>query len=401
MTRAEPDDRADPELAFLPRHSAGSPARPALQVHRAPTDKYPMVASKLRARLRDESGVVVVWVALLAPVILGMAAFTVDISAWYQQHRELQTAADAAALAAARDLPGSPSTAATDAQSYVDKNLSGATTNSTTPYSGDSATIQVTVSKPGTSFFSGVLGISAPTINATAVARNPQTTTNGSFFYAGSTACGAMNITHGGDNFTKGTLWSNGGITASGSSNTASTVFVGNSTCAFPSQLTPPGSTAASTQASWPQALPATPSPCTTSPINVNAAWLAANAPGVYCTTGAVSVGVGNTTISGYEFVSEASGNNAISVTQSGDTFTGVGTPSTIFYATRGGIAVNNPTTVNGDLFAPSGLVTFNGGTTVETGFIEASTINLNNGPYTFVGTGPIPTSAGNIALIG
>lgn len=358
-------------------------------------------ARRLAGRLRDERGAVIVWMALLLPVLLGLAAFAVDLGSWYWQHRQLQAAADAAALAAARDLPADPTTAATDAQTFASQNAPGSTMSSTTPYNSDSSTIQVSVSKQGTSFFSGVLGISPPTITATAVARNPQTTTNGTFFYAGSTACNALTITHGGDNFTQGSIWSNGGVSASGATDTANHVFVGNSSCSFPAQLTPPGATSQPTHTGWPQPLPTTPSSCSSGPITVSASWLSSHPAGIYCATGNISIGVGNTTISGYEFVSEALGNNAISVTQGGDTFIGTGSPSTIFYATAGGIAVNNPTTINGDLFAPNGLVVFNGGTIAETGFIEASTITLNNGPVTFVGTGPLPNSTGDIALIG
>ncbi len=45
--------------------------------------------------------------------------------------------------------------------------------------------------------------------------------------------------------------------------------------------------------------------------------------------------------------------------------------------------------------------MTFTGGSSPETGFIEANTITLNNGPYTFVGTGSTPSSADNVSLIG
>lgn len=37
----------------------------------------------------------------------------------------------------------------------------------------------------------------------------------------------------------------------------------------------------------------------------------------------------------------------------------------------------------------PNGLVTSNSAGNTETGFIEASTIKLNNGPQAFNGTGP------------
>lgn len=354
-----------------------------------------------RSGCRDERGVVIVWVAVLLPVIVGLLAFVVDVGVWYWQHEQLQNAADAAALAAARDLPGSPGAAATDAQTYVSRNVSGATMASITPYNSDSATIKVTVSKRGPLFFASVLGIGSPNITASAVAKNTQTTTNGSFFYANNTACNAITITHGGDDFSQAVIWSNGGVTASGAPDTASQVLVGNSTCAFPDQLTPPGATATSTYSGWPQPLPSTPSSCSATDITVDSSWQSSHPPGVYCTTGRISITAGNSTFNGYEFVSQSTASNAISVTQTGDTFTGWGTPQTIFYATFGGIAINNPITINGDLFAPFGLVTFTGGTSPDTGFIESNTITLDNGPYTLIGTGPTPTSAGDVSLIG
>ncbi len=144
----------------------------------------------LSSRCRGERGVVLVWVAMLLPVILGLAAFGVDVSYWYFEQRQLQNAADAAALAAAHDLPSSPSTAATDAQAYLSQNVSGAAMASATPYNGDSAAIKVTVSKPGPLFFASVLGIRSPTITASAVARKTQTTISGSSPTTGNDTCG-------------------------------------------------------------------------------------------------------------------------------------------------------------------------------------------------------------------
>ena len=50
---------------------------------------------------REQSGVTAVVAAMMLPVMLGFAAMAVDASAWVMKQRELQTAADAAALAAA------------------------------------------------------------------------------------------------------------------------------------------------------------------------------------------------------------------------------------------------------------------------------------------------------------
>ena len=64
----------------------------------------------LLARSRDESGQVLVFVAVILTGLVGMAALVVDVGSWYQADRKLQTAADAAALAGAQDLPHNRST---------------------------------------------------------------------------------------------------------------------------------------------------------------------------------------------------------------------------------------------------------------------------------------------------
>ena len=213
------------------------------------------------------------------------------------------------------------------------------------------------------------------------MARNPQTTTNGSFFYAGSTSCNAITVTHGGDNFTSGTLWSNGGITASGAAEH------GQQGLCWQLQLRLPDPAHA---AGWDDhhhagelapGVPTTPSTCSTGNVNVNAAWLTANPARGLLHDRQHHHRSRQLHVQRLRVRQRGPGQQRHQRDPDGDTFTGVGTPSTIFYATQGGIAINNPITVNGDLFAPSGLVTFTGGTTTETGFIEASTITLNNGP--------------------
>ena len=131
------------------------------------------------------------------------------------------------------------------------------------------------------------------------------------FAYAGSTACNAITVTQGGDDFSHGVLWSNGGVTASGASNSALAVLVAKKppTCAFPSQFTPPGPTAVPARAAgdWPVPLPAPPATCTSGDApKINASWLATHPPGVYCWTGTVTIAAPGATFNGYEFVSKA-----------------------------------------------------------------------------------------------
>jgi Flp pilus assembly protein TadG len=59
----------------------------------------------LRRVLRDESGQTLVWAALLLVVMMGMGGIVVDLGHAYVCYRELQASTDAAALAAASQLP--------------------------------------------------------------------------------------------------------------------------------------------------------------------------------------------------------------------------------------------------------------------------------------------------------
>jgi hypothetical protein len=109
--------------------------------------------------------------------ICGIAGFAIDVGSWYQAQRKVQAVADAAAIGAAKDLPGSQSQATSDAQSYATKNsgsLSGIS-YSTKYMSGDTITVTASASSP--SFFLKVLGISSANVTATAsaTAENIQT----------------------------------------------------------------------------------------------------------------------------------------------------------------------------------------------------------------------------------
>src|ERR1700693_3989483 len=116
---------------------------------------------RLAARLRGERGAVLVLVAVSMFAILGITAMVVDVGGWYQARRQLQSAADAGALAASDDLPGSPTNAAIDAQSYVAKHITGAPATVTTPYNSNSSNVKVTVTKTLPSIFGGILGLNS------------------------------------------------------------------------------------------------------------------------------------------------------------------------------------------------------------------------------------------------
>jgi len=107
-------------------------------------------------------------------VILGMAAMAIDVGMFLQQRRDLQNAADAAALAGAPDLPGSPASAVANATAWAEENGIGAgeleaVTVSTTYVTDDTVTVQVKRDVPW--LFARVLGKGSDTVRADATAR--------------------------------------------------------------------------------------------------------------------------------------------------------------------------------------------------------------------------------------
>ena len=112
----------------------------------------------LLTRSREESGQVLVFLAVILTGVVGMAALVVDAGSWYQAQRKLQTAADAAALAGAQELPLEPSDAKTIAEQYAQHNYAGIPAPAVT--FPDAGTINV-VAEAETP------GIFAPVISAT------------------------------------------------------------------------------------------------------------------------------------------------------------------------------------------------------------------------------------------
>jgi Flp pilus assembly protein TadG len=82
------------------------------------------VLNRLGGRPRDERGAVMVMFAIMLVVLLGMAGLVVDIGFADEQQNQLQNSVDAAALAAAQDLPNLTRAAGT-VQSYVATNIPG------------------------------------------------------------------------------------------------------------------------------------------------------------------------------------------------------------------------------------------------------------------------------------
>jgi hypothetical protein len=124
-------------------------------------------------RLRCESGQALVMTVAFMLVMLGGVALTIDVGSWYREHRQAQTTADVAALAAAQLLPDTASAKST-AQDYATKNGGGidavnGVTFSTSQEPNDTVTVHITRSAPG--FFSKLFSIDSADVHAHAAAR--------------------------------------------------------------------------------------------------------------------------------------------------------------------------------------------------------------------------------------
>lgn len=137
----------------------------------------------IRQWLKREVGQSVILVALSIAMLCGVAALVVDIGMVSVQEGQLQNAADAAALAAARDLP-SASTAKSTAVKYAGYNgVTAANTVATTPYSGNANRIEVVCKKTVQYTFARIFGAQSIEVSARAVAEK-SSGASGPFGYA-------------------------------------------------------------------------------------------------------------------------------------------------------------------------------------------------------------------------
>ena len=124
---------------------------------------------------RHERGQVVMFAALLAPLLLGMTGMAIDIGGYAGHKRHLQNAADSIALAAAQDLckvTCTDTSAATTAgnQWAVKNNISA--TDATLTFSGGSTapTVRATIQTNHSFAFMKILGVNSKGVGASAAA---------------------------------------------------------------------------------------------------------------------------------------------------------------------------------------------------------------------------------------
>jgi hypothetical protein len=123
----------------------------------------------LPARIRCDSGQAFVFVAFVLMTLVGMAALVIDGGSWYRAQRHLQTAADAAALAGAQELPTKPSTATGVALESAQRNYAGIPAPTVT--FPDTATIDVSATATAPGIFARIYGAAFDEVDISARAQ--------------------------------------------------------------------------------------------------------------------------------------------------------------------------------------------------------------------------------------
>jgi Flp pilus assembly protein TadG len=132
------------------------------------------IRSRVRALGAGEAGQAVVLSVVWMTVLLGMAGLVIDVGSWYRSQRNLQSQADASALAGAQELPAHTATAGGLAQTYGQKNgiavAAGDISITGALVPNDSITVKVNKAAP--TFFTRLFGITTVPVRAEATARS-------------------------------------------------------------------------------------------------------------------------------------------------------------------------------------------------------------------------------------
>jgi len=136
----------------------------------------------LKSWLKRECGQSVLIVVLSIAMLCGIAALVVDIGQVTVAQGQLQNAADAAALAAAKSLPDATNAKSAAVQYAGLNGVDTANTTATTPYNGSTNKIEVVCKKTVQYTFARILGLNSKVVSARAVAQ--KSNANGAFGYA-------------------------------------------------------------------------------------------------------------------------------------------------------------------------------------------------------------------------
>jgi len=129
----------------------------------------------LRSVLQDRSGAIAVYVGLMMPVLVGAAGLAVDLTSWYRAKRNIQSAADAAAYAAALNLAEQGLHEAPDMSAIQAAANDAAARNGVGPVTvnpmADPQALEVIATEPAPLFFTSLFLDAPPPIAARAAAK--------------------------------------------------------------------------------------------------------------------------------------------------------------------------------------------------------------------------------------
>jgi hypothetical protein len=176
---------------------------------------------------RGELGQTIVMFSFSMVALLGFVAIVFDFGSIYQERRQLQNAADGAALAAAGELPAFPSVAVTAAQTVLAANgYNPADTDVTvvvnTSDLGDPEEVEIRVTKHNKSFlFARVFGLVSTDVSARAAAEIVSAHEDEYAIFAIDDSCGAPGVDISGGLATfNGTVHTNSNVAVGGSNHT-------------------------------------------------------------------------------------------------------------------------------------------------------------------------------------
>ena len=178
----------------------------------------------LRSLFREEHGQTMALLTITLLTLIGVVAIVIDVAVFAEEKRQLQNAADAAVLAAARELPASPAAAEAAALSYLTSN--GYTVSPgdvsmtiTTPYAGNAEFAELVVTNHDVPYlFARALGFISLDISARAVGEVVTGFEDDYAIFAIDNSCGAPGISIGGSlaGF-EGTVHANSNVAVGGS----------------------------------------------------------------------------------------------------------------------------------------------------------------------------------------
>lgn len=334
----------------------------------------------LSLKLKNDKGAIAIIAAVVLIVMLGMAAFVVDVGNLYAEKAKLQTAMDAASLAGAQDLPDT-SKATTTANQYIQLNGYNPSDFNIT-FSDSNHIISISGIKNVGFTFARVLGFQSSGVYSTADAR--KTEISGAFdftLFSGSTTStliiNGSNQYVGGSSHTNKNFIANGSnITITGDCEAMGTITVNGSNIHIDNRFPysdfvdmPDFSETIRLQAQSAGQL-------YTGNKIYNGSSIVVNQP-IYVD--------GNVTVNGSSFVGKgcilATGN----ITFNGSNLNASTSDAVCFYSKNGNIIVNGSgISLDGILYAPNGSITINGSSQTVHGRVIGKTLIINGSSLTF-----------------